>query len=180
TAMHNYQNDYAAKLIGNLKRAGVHIVTNPFSNALLQNRLDGYPKKRGTTRVNELMERGVNVSIGNENIMDPFGPLAKGNMLGAAHLLAHTAHLSGNSEIECLFDMISINGAKTLNDSGYGLEIGNQADCIILDATDEQEAIRLTSECLYVIRKGRIISKAKPAERKLHMGNDIFDIDFKL
>src|SRR5699024_3222058 len=94
TAMHNYQNDYAAKLIGNLKRAGVHIVTNPFSNALLQNRLDGYPKKRGTTRVNELMERGVNVSIGNDNIMDPFGPLGKGNMLGAAHLLAHTAHIS--------------------------------------------------------------------------------------
>ncbi|HLR71051.1 MAG TPA: cytosine deaminase [Pseudogracilibacillus sp.] len=180
TAMHNYQNDYAAKLIGNLKRANVNIVTNPFSNALLQNRLDGYPRKRGTTRVNELREQGVNVSIGNDNIMDPFGPLGKGNMLGAAHLLAHTAHLSGSEQIVDLFQMITKNGAKTLQDKDYGLKVGNQADCIILDAQNEYEAIRLTSDCLYVIRKGKIIMETKPAERKLHMEDESFEVDFKL
>lgn len=68
TAMHNYNNDYAAKLIALVKRAGINIVTNPSSNALLQNRLDGYPRKRGTTRVDQLLESGVNVSIGNDNI----------------------------------------------------------------------------------------------------------------
>lgn len=181
TAMHNYNNDYASKLIGILKRANVNIVTNPTSNAILQNRLDGYPRKRGHTRVDQLISNGVNVSIGNDNIMDPFGPLGKGNMLQAAYMLLHTAHLSGNSQIKDLFDMITINGAKTLNmDKGYGIEVGNQADFIILDAKDEKEAIRLTSECLYVVRKGNIISETKPAKRTLNLNNEEFDIDFKL
>lgn len=180
TAMHNYNNDYASKLIGILKRGDINIVTNPSSNAILQNRLDGYPRKRGHTRVDELISKGVNVSIGNDNIMDPFGPLGKGNMLQAAHLLLHTAHLSGNNQILNLFDMISVNGAKTLNVKEYGVEVGNQADCIILDARDEKEAIRLTSECLYVIRKGRIISETQPAKRILKLGEKAFDIDFKI
>lgn len=180
TAMHNYHNDYASKLIGNIKRAGVNIVTNPFSNALLQNRLDGYPRKRGTTRVDQLLEPGVNVSIGNDNIMDPFGPLGKGNMLQAAHLLLHTAHLSGNEQMVNLFDMITINGAKTLHVQDYGIKEGQQADCIILDAKDEKEAIRLTSECLYVIRKGNIISETKPAKRTLRLNQETCPIDFKM
>src|SRR5699024_11825722 len=112
TAMHNYSNDYAAKLIGILKRADVNIVTNPFSNILLQNRLDGYPRRRGHTRVDELLAQGVNVSIGNDNIMDPFNPLGKGNMLQAAHLLLHTSHLSGHKQMITLFDMITNDSAK--------------------------------------------------------------------
>nr|WP_300004784.1 cytosine deaminase [Tissierella sp.] len=179
TAMHNYDNDYAAKLIGLVKRSGVNIVTNPSSNALLQNRLDGYPRKRGTTRVDELLKEHVNVSIGNDNIMDPFGPLGKGNMLQAAYLLAHTAHLSGNKDIIHLFDMITFNGAKTLNIKDYGIKQGNSANFIILDAKDEHEAIRLTSEVLYVFKNGKMILNTKPARRNLRLRED-YMIDFKI
>jgi len=180
TAMHNYHNDYAAKLIGNLKRARINIVTNPFSNALLQNRLDGYPRSRGHTRVDELLSQGVNVSIGNDNIMDPFNPLGKGNMLQAAHLLLHTAHLSGHEQITELYDMITTYGAKTLHEENYGIDVNKQADCIILDAKSEHEAIRLTSECLYVIRKGKVISKTKPAKRKLLFNEHLQEVNLKL
>lgn len=179
TAMHNYPNDYAVKLIGQLKRAEVNVVTNPGSNALLQNRLDGYPRKRGHTRVDQLLAAGVNVSIGNDNIMDPFGPLGKGSMLQSAHLLMHTAHLSGRAQIPQVFDMITSNGARTLNLNDYGIRVGNQADCVILDAEDEFEALRLTSECLYVIRKGQIIVKTKPAVREVNLGSERIEVDFK-
>lgn len=179
TAMHNYSNDYAAKLIRLLHRANVHVVTNPTSNALLQNRLDGYPRKRGHTRVDELLAANVNVSIGNDNIMDPFGPLGKGSMLQAAHLLAHTAHLSGSKQVAQLFQMITTNGAKTLHDDSYGIAEQKQADLIVLDAKDELEAIRLTSECIAVIRQGNIISKTIPAKRTLMLNEHITSIDFK-
>lgn len=180
TAMHNYHNDYASKLISMLKRADVNIVTNPTSNALLQNRLDGYPRKRGHTRVDELIEKGVNVSIGNDNIMDPFGPLGKGSMLQTAYVLLHTAHLSGNKQIVSLFDMISTNGAKTLKDDSYGIKPGNYGDLIILDARDEKEAIRLNSECLYVIRRGKILVETKTPIRNLNLGGQVSQVDFKL
>lgn len=179
TAMHNYDNDYAAKLISLLKRAEMNIVTNPFSNSMLQNRLDGYPRKRGHTRVDELLRIGVNVSIGSDNIMDPFNPLGKGSMLQAIHFLSHTGHLSGEDEMKKLFDMITKNAAITFNDNNYGIEVQNSADLIILDAKDEKEAIRLSSECLYVIRKGNIILKTEPAVRSLTVEGQKFQIDFK-
>lgn len=180
TAMHNYNNDYVSKLMGLIKRASMNIVTNPSSNALLQNRLDGYPRKRGHTRVDQLLSNNINVSIGNDNIMDPFGPMGKGNMLQAANLLMHTAHLSGNNQMPQLFDMISVNGLKTLNIHDNKIEVGKGADLIILDAKDEKEAIRLTSECLYVIRKGKVIVETKPAKRKLVLNEEIYNIDFKV
>lgn len=179
TAMHNYPNDYAAKVIQNVKRSGMNIVTNPFSNSLLQNRLDGYPKKRGTTRVDELLAANVNVSIGCDNMMDPFGPFGKGSMLQAAHMLAHTAHISGHEQMKPLFDMITINGARTLNLTNYGIEVGNDANIIILDAETVHEAIRLTSECLFVIRNGKVVSETKPAERRVTLGEESTFVDFK-
>src|SRR5258707_5958288 len=47
TAMHSYNNAYAYRVIANLKRAGLHMVTNPLDNAVLQGRFDAYPIRRG-------------------------------------------------------------------------------------------------------------------------------------
>lgn len=179
TAMHNYDNDYALKLMNLIKRADMNIVTNPFSNSLLQNRLEGYPRKRGHTRVDELLDLKVNVSVGNDNVMDPFNPMGRASMLDAVNFLLHTGHLSGMDDLRNLFDMISINGAKTLNSTDYGIREGNPADLIVLDASSDVEAIRLRSECLYVIRNGRIILETKPAQRKLFLGDKEYLVDFK-
>lgn len=111
--------------------------------------------------------------------MDPFNPLGKGSMLSAIHFLAHTGHLSGNDDMLSLFDMITKNAAITFNDNSYGIEEGNKADLIILDAKDEKEAIRLNSECLYVIRHGKVIVETKPAVRNLKLDDEKFIIDFK-
>ena len=130
TAMHNYNNDYAFKLIGNLAKAKINMITNPFDNTVLQNRTDGYPRKRGCTRVDELLEKGVNVSIGHDSIMDPWYSMGKGNMLAAAYLLMHTAQLNGYEQVNTLFDIITTNSAKTIHLSDYGIrrQIG-RASC---------------------------------------------------
>lgn len=181
TAMHNYNNDYALKLMGLLKRAQINVITNPFDNSVLQNRTDGYPRKRGHTRVDELLANKINVCIGHDSIMDPWYPLGKGSMLQAANLLLHTAHMSGHHQMSELFDMITINSAKTLGvEKEFGIEVGNPADLIILDASDEMEAIRLTSDCLYVIRKGEIICRTTPAQRQLTMNDIEEQVNFKV
>jgi len=85
TAMHSYDNAYAFKLIRLLQRAQVNVVANPFDNVVLQGRFDTYPKRRGITRVKELLAAGVNVSLGHDSIMDPWFPLGRGDMLAAAN-----------------------------------------------------------------------------------------------
>ena len=91
TAMHNYNNDYAFKLIGNLAKAKINMITNPFDNTVLQNRTDGYPRKRGCTRVDELLEKGVNVSIGHDSIMDPWYSMGK-ETCSQLHICLCTRH----------------------------------------------------------------------------------------
>ena len=180
TAMHNYNNDYAFKLIGILERAGVNIITNPFDNAVLQNRFDGYPRRRGHTRVDELLARGVNVCIGHDSIMDPWYPLGRGSMLQAANLLLHTAHMSGYAQISQLYDMITTNSAKTLGiEEEYGIEVGKKADLIVMNAKSEMDAIRLLPECLWVIRRGKVIASTTPAQSRVELGGASEQIDFK-
>ena len=180
TAMHNYNNDFAGKLIGNIKRAEMNIVTNPFANSCLQNRTDGYPRRRGHTRVDELVAAGVNVCIGSDDIMDPWYPMGKGSPLAGANLLANYAQLSGYSQVPQLFDMITVNSAKTMCIEDYGIKEGNTANMVVLDANSEFDAIRLIAEALFVIRKGQIISRTVPAVREITRGEERHKIDFKL
>ena len=181
TSMHNYNNDYAFKLIGILKRAEMNMITNPFDNAVLQNRTDGYPRRRGITRVDELMERNVNVCIGHDSIMDPWYPLGKGSMLQAANLLLHLGHLSGYHQIVALYDMITTNSAITMNlQKEYGIEVNKPADFIILNATNEFDAIRLMPECLFVFRRGKIIASTAPAKSNVFFGDKQETINFRI
>ena len=170
TAMHNYNNDYAYKLIGNLAKAKMSMVTNPLINAVLQNRMDGYPRKRGVTRADEMLARGVNVCIGHDSVMDPWYSMGRANMLDAANFMMHYGHMIGAAQIPLLFDMITTNSAKALALDNYGIEVGKQADLIIYDGKTLDEIIRLRSECTYVVRKGKVISKTTPAKRELYNG----------
>lgn len=180
TAMHNYNNDYAFKVIGIAAKSDVNFITNPFDNSVLQNRRDGYPRRRGHTRVDELDAAGVNVCIGHDSIMDPWYPLGTGSMLQAAHLLLHIAHMTGQGQIVRLFDMISGNAAKTLGVLDvYGLDVGKPANLLILDAADETEAMRLLPECLYVIRNGRVALETTPAKRVLRHAGYESEVDFR-
>jgi cytosine/creatinine deaminase len=172
TAMHNYDNDYAFKLIGLASRSGIHVITNPFDNSFLMNRNDGYPRRRGHTRVDELHARGVNVCIGHDSIMDPWYPLGRGSMLQAANLLLHTAHMTSAEQIEALFAMITVKSARALGmEERYGIEVGKPGNLIILDVPDVFEALRLMPLPLYSIREGRVISSTPTAVSTLTRGH---------
>jgi len=181
TAMHNYNNDYALKLMGIFRRAKMNFITAPFDNSVLQNRTDGYPRRRGHTRVDELDAAGVNVSIEHDSIMDPWYPMGRGSMLAAANLLMHTAHMSGRERIRRLFDMITDNSATTMGvRDRYGVRPGAPADFVILDAPDEFEALRLQSECLFVVRGGAVVCETAPAKRRLLRNGAAREVDFRI
>ncbi len=164
TAMHSYNNAYAGRLIVNVKKAGLNMVTNPLDNATLQGRFDHYPIRRGHTRVKELLAAGVNVCLGHDSVMDPWYPMGKADPLQAAFTLAHYGQMSGYEEIRTLIDMITVNGARTLGLSGYGLEPGCRADLVVFDAPTESDAIRLMAPRRLVIRGGKIVARTEPAK----------------
>jgi len=170
TAMHSYNDAYAYKLYRILRRAGVTVIANPLINIHLQGRFDTYPKRRGMTRIKELLKHGVNVALGHDCIRDPWYPLGRGDMVQALFMAVHVGHLMGYQELRDSFDLITVNAAKALRiENEYGVERGKRADLVLLDARDELEALALQRPPLLVIKEGRIIVRRSNAEAEIVM-----------
>jgi cytosine deaminase len=158
-ALASYDDVHAAQVIGLIAKAGVNVVTNPGVNLHLQGRFDRYPKRRGLTRVSELLAAGVNVAAGQDCIKDPFYPMGTGNMFEVGHLLIHADHLSRPEQIEQVADMITVNSAKALRLERYGTTEGCRADLVVLPVETVHEAFRLRVKPTAVLKRGRLVSE---------------------
>ncbi|MDA3793135.1 MAG: amidohydrolase family protein [Elusimicrobia bacterium] len=161
-ALAAYDDNYARKVIGIVKEAGMHMITNPATNLMLQGRLDKQPKRRGITRVNELIEAGINVAYGQDCIKDTFYPTwGREDMLEVGLITAHAAQFTQPGQIENLYDMPTFNSAAIMHLKNYGIKEGDEADMNIVDAETVQEAFRKNATRLYVISKGRVIARTE-------------------
>ncbi|WP_244163259.1 amidohydrolase family protein [Paenibacillus pectinilyticus] len=158
-----YGEAYFQKVLGLVARAGIHIVCCPLINSAMQGRFDSYPRGRGIARIKEMWQAGVNVSIAHDDIRTPFYPLGTGNMLQAAHMAAHLAHMTGREEIDELVRMVTMRAARTLQLKEYGIQVGGSASFIILPGDHEMDLIRTQPPCRYVVSGGELITETKPA-----------------
>ena len=178
TSMHSMDNYYVSKLIPLIREAGVAAIANPLINITLQGRHDTYPKRRGMTRVKELMAAGVNVAFGHDCVMDPWYPMGSHDMLEVANMGLHVGQLTGVEEIKSCFEAVTTNAAKVLNLEGYGIAPGNFADLLVLQAEDAIEAIRISPERLFVIRRGKVLAEAAPRASTVRFGGVETMVDF--
>ena len=177
TSMHSMDNYYVSKLIPLIHEAGVHAISNPLINIMLQGRHDTYPKRRGLTRVRELRDAGVYVGFGSDCVMDPWYSLGNADMLDVALMGLHVGQLSSPTDMAWCFDAVTTNPAHIMGLEGYGLEPGCKANMVLLQAKDPIEAIRLRARRLAVIREGRIIARNEPAKTELFIDGRPDSID---
>ncbi|KIF80172.1 amidohydrolase family protein [Noviherbaspirillum autotrophicum] len=180
TSMHSMDNYYVSKLLPLMREAGVAAIANPLINITLQGRHDSYPKRRGMTRVPELMAAGIDVAFGHDCVMDPWYSLGSGDMLEVAHMGLHVAQMTSQEAMQACFLAVTQTPARILGLKGYGLAPGCHADLVILDAGDAVEAIRLRAARRYVIRRGRIVSQSQPAHAALNLPGRPDSVDFRL
>jgi cytosine deaminase len=178
TSMHSMDNYYVSKLIPLIREAGIAAIANPLINITLQGRHDTYPKRRGMTRVKELLAAGITVAFGHDCVMDPWYPLGSHDMLEVAGMALHVGHLTGVSEMNACFDSVTTAGAKVMNLEDYGLAPGCHADLVVLQAADPIEAIRLRAIRLYVIRRGKILAESAPQLSTVHLPDSKRTLDF--
>ena len=158
-ALAGYPDNYATDVIEMVAEAGINVITNPATNLMLQGRDDPHPKRRGITRVKELLAKGINVSFGQDNLRDMFYPFGRADPLELAFLLAHAAHMSQPDEIDAVFAMATDNAARVLGATDYGTEPGCTGDLVILDARSPAEAITRQAVRLHVVRRGRVVAQ---------------------
>ncbi|MGO2324438.1 MULTISPECIES: cytosine deaminase [Gammaproteobacteria] len=164
SAMHSYNNAYCSKLFRLLKKSKINFIALPTENMHLQGRFDGYPKIRGITRVKEIKDAGMNICFGQDSIQDPWYTLGNGKLLRVLDSGIHSCHMMGYEDLETALDLITDNGAKTLNISeNYGIEVGKPANFIILEGSNDVEVIQKQGDVLYSVREGEILISRQPA-----------------
>ena len=169
TSMHSMDNYYASKLIPLIAESQVSVIANPLINITLQGRHDTYPKRRGMTRVPELMAAGVNVAFGHDCVMDPWYGMGSGDMLEVAHMGMHVAQMTSQKGIRACFDAVTTNAAKVMHLQGYGLEVGCDASFVLLQARDPIEGIRLRANRLKVWRQGKLLAETAELVARLQL-----------
>lgn len=169
TSMHSMDNYYVSKLLPLIAESGVAVIANPLINITLQGRHDTYPKRRGMTRVPELMAAGVTVAFGHDCVMDPWYGMGSGDMLEVAHMGLHVAQMTSQAGIRRCFDAVTTNAAKVFHLPDYGLEAGCDASFVLLQARDPVEAIRLRATRLKVFRRGKLLAETPAATATLHV-----------
>lgn len=169
TSMHSMDNYYVSKLLPLMKEATLGVIANPLINITLQGRHDTYPKRRGMTRVPEQLAHGLTVAFGQDCVMDPWYSLGSGDMLEVAHMGLHVAQMTSQSAMRQCFDAVTVNPARLMHLKGYGIEMGCNADFVLLQARDPVEALRLRATRLKVFKRGKVIAETAPAVSRLSL-----------
>jgi cytosine deaminase len=179
TSMHSMDNYYVSKLIPLIAESGVSIIANPLINITLQGRHDTYPKRRGMTRVPELLAAGVNVAFGHDCVMDPWYGMGSADMLEVAHMGLHVAQMTSQKGIRQCFEAVTTNAAKVMHLEGYGIEAGCDASFVLLQARDAMDAIRLRATRLKVWRKGKVLAETAEVVARMRLAGRSGAIDFQ-
>ena len=179
TSMHSMDNYYVSKLIPLIAESGVSAIANPLINITIQGRHDTYPKRRGMTRVPELMAAGVNVAFGHDCVMDPWYSMGSGDMLEVAQMGLHVAQMTSLEGMHACFRAVTENAARILHLPTYGIAPGCYADLVLLQAGDPIEAIRLRAARLAVLRRGKVIARTPPVSAALDLPGRPKQADFR-
>jgi cytosine deaminase len=181
TSMHSMDNYYVSKLIPLIAEAGVAAIPNPLINIVLQGRHDTFPKRRGLTRVRELLAAGVPVAFGQDCVLDPWYSLGTADMLDVAFMGLHVAQMTSPADMRRCFDLVTSEPARIMGLRDYGLQVGANASLVVLEASDPIEAIRLRATRLAVISKGKVVARTPPRRASVSLpGRDsVVDRRFK-
>ncbi len=178
TSMHSMDNYYVAKLLPLMAEAGLAAIANPLINITLQGRHDGYPKRRGMTRVPELLAAGVPVAFGHDCVMDPWYGLGSADMLEVAAMGLHVAQMTSQEAMRECFAAVTTTAAQVIGLPDYGLAPGCRADFVVLQACDPVDALRRRATRLAVVRGGQVIATTPAATTALHLPGRPGAVDF--
>jgi cytosine deaminase len=139
-----YPQPYFQKLTALLRQAGMAVVSDPHTGPL-------------HARVKELLEEGITVCLGQDDISDGYYPFGRNNMLEVAFLASHLLWMTTNREIGLLYDMITVNAARAMNLNNHMIKVGAPANLVVLQASNVLEALREHAAPTHVISNGNLI-----------------------
>ncbi len=135
--------------------AGVSIITLPQTNLFLQSREIRTSVPRGLTAIASLLEAGVTVAGGADNLQDPFNTVGRGDPMETAALLVMAGHLAPG----LAYDLVSNQPRRAMGLPAVGLFAGSPAEFIAVDAPTIRSAVAMTPIERRVFHQGRLVAR---------------------
>jgi len=169
TSMHSMDNYYVSKLLPMMAEAELAAIPNPLINIMLQGRHDTFPKRRGLTRVKEMLAMGIEVGWGQDCVLDPWYSLGTADMLDVAFMGLHVAQMSSPADMAKCFEMVTAANARIMHLEHLGLSVGKRASLVVLDANDPVDALRLRAERIAVVSRGKLVAERPIRDTALNL-----------
>ena len=147
--------EHRARVIDLLQRAGLHVISLPATELHVKGRSPAPRTWRGVTRISELRAAGGERIDLDQQHREPFTPYGYPDLLRQALVAAMAAHLGNLEQLAWLLDLVTVNPARVLGLTDYGLSPGCRADLVVLDASSPEQAITEQVEKLWVLKAGR-------------------------
>lgn len=161
-AMAYYPDAYVGKLLQKLVDVRMNFAINPTENLHLQGRTSAGPAPRGIAPVRTLLDRGLNVAFGQDSIADPWYPIGEGDLLRVLETGLQACHLLQPQYLDSCLELITTNGAANMCREDYGIAVGNPADCLVLDATSDRDAVQHRADVLVSLHHGEVVFRQEP------------------
>lgn len=142
------------QVVTELAAAGVGVITLPITNLYLQGWEHPVATPRGLTAVRALLDAGVVLAAGGDNIRDPFNPVGRADPLETATLLVVAGHLS----IEEAVAAVTAGGRAVMGLPVAGPFVGGAADLLLCKGTSLSDVVARGPRDRVVLHRGRIVS----------------------
>jgi cytosine deaminase len=163
TKFSSVPSDRFAELARRLADAGVAVTVLPATDLYLNGRDYERDVPRGVTAAHRLVAQGVTCSISTNNVLNPFTPFGDCSLVRMANLYANVTHAGSTAEMSTCLDMVTVQSARILNLSDYGISVGNPADLVVLDADSRAGVVSEVAPVLVGFKAGtRTFNRPQP------------------
>jgi cytosine deaminase len=158
--------DVQAMVAAELAESGVAIVVLPQTNLYLQARDHPVAPPRGLTAVRALLDAGVTVAAGADNVRDPFCSMGRLDALETAALLVMTAHLTPDEA----WAACTTAGRAVLGMAPVTVAAGAPAELLAVEGASLADAMAGAGERRVVVHRGRVVASTEVARQLFPVG----------
>jgi cytosine/creatinine deaminase len=156
-ALATYPQHESERVIEKVGRARITVCISPIANLQQVGSIGRLPVHRGSSRTKELLDAGVNVAAGTDNVNDMWFAFGRLDPIETAHVAILSAALRTEAEVAAGLEMVTDRAARALRRSARTIEIGAPADLVVLEADDLTDVLRGLSSRRVTIKGGKLV-----------------------
>ncbi|MBK4346330.1 amidohydrolase family protein [Lacisediminihabitans sp. G11-30] len=145
-----------ADVITEVLASDIGIISLPITNLYLQGWQQPVSTPRGLTALRALLDAGVRVAAGADNVRDPFNPVGRSDALETASLLVTAGHLT----LDEAYAAVSAGARDVMNLPVAGVQIGAAAELVAVRGTNLSDVVANASADRYVIHAGSLVAQS--------------------